>query len=50
MSEPAPPEHSIEEEPPDLPGIRTWRGLYWFVFFWFVIVVGLLAVFTRAFA
>jgi hypothetical protein len=50
MSLPAPPESTLEEEPPDMPGFRTWRGVYLFVFAWFVIVVILLAIFTRAFA
>jgi hypothetical protein len=49
MSSPpvAPP---ISEEPPRVPGFRTWRGVYWFVFLWFVLVVALLAVFSRVFA
>ena len=38
------------EEPPEVLGFRTWRGVYLFVFVWFVIVVILLAIFTRAFA
>ena len=33
-------------EPPDLPGFRTWRGMYLFVFGWFVLVIVLLTVFT----
>jgi hypothetical protein len=32
---------------PHVPGFRTWRGLYLFVFGWFVLDVVLLAVFTR---
>ena len=39
-----------ETEPPDLPGFRTWRGVYLFVFGWFVLVVVLLAVFTAIFS
>lgn len=39
-----------DEEPPEVPGFRTWRGLYLFVFGWFVVMVILLALFTRAFA
>ena len=39
-----------EVEPPDLPGFRTWRGVYLFVFGWFVLVVVLLAAFTRIFS
>jgi hypothetical protein len=38
------------EEPPGLPGFRTWRGVYLFVFAIFVLVVVLLALFSRAFA
>jgi hypothetical protein len=50
MSWCAPPDRRPDEEPPDVPGFRTWRGVYLFVFIWFVIVVILLALFTRAFA
>ena len=39
-----------EAEPPDVPGFRTWRGVYLFVFGWFVLVVGLLTVFTGIFS
>jgi hypothetical protein len=39
-----------EDEGPGVPGFRTWRGVYWFVFAWFMLVVILLALFTRAFA
>ena len=39
-----------EAEPPDLPGFRTWRGLYVFVLGWFLLVVLLLTVFTVIFA
>lgn len=39
-----------DDEPPGLPGFRTWRGVYLFVFGWFVLVVILLAVFTRLFS
>ena len=42
-------EHS-EAEPPELPGFRTWRGVYLFVFGWFVLVVVLLAAFARFFS
>ena len=37
-------------EPPDLPGFRTWRGVYLFVLGWFALVVALLTVFTRIFS
>jgi len=39
-----------EAEPPDVPGFRTWRGVYLFVFGWFVLVVILLCVFTATFS
>jgi hypothetical protein len=38
------------EEPPDVPGFQSWRAVYFAVFGWFVLVVILLAWFTRAFA
>jgi hypothetical protein len=37
-------------ESPGVPGFRTWRGIYLFVFLSFVLVVVLLALFSRAFA
>jgi hypothetical protein len=37
-------------EAPDLPGFRTWRGVYLVVFGWFVLVVALLTVFTAFFS
>ena len=46
---PRPDEHA-EAEPPDVPGLRTWRGVYLFVFGWFVLVVALLTVFTAIFS
>jgi len=45
---PSPDEHGAE--PPDLPGFRTWRGVYLFVFGWFVLVIVLLTVFTATFS
>ncbi len=39
-----------EAEPPDVPGFRTWRGVYLFVFGCFVLVIVLLAVFTAIFS
>ena len=39
-----------EGEPPGLPGFRTWRGVYLFVFGWFLLVVVLLTVFTGIFS
>jgi len=37
-------------EPPEVPGFRTWRGVYLFVAGWFVLVVVLLTLFTRMFS
>jgi hypothetical protein len=39
-----------ESDAPEVPGFRTWRGLYLFVFGWFVLVVVLLTVFTEIFS
>ena len=39
-----------EAEPPDVPGFRTWRGVYLFVFGWFLLVVLLLTLFTAIFS
>ncbi len=39
-----------DHESPGVPGFRTWRGVYLFVFGCFVLVVVLLAIFTRVFA
>ena len=50
MSSPPPLDCPAEDDPPDVPGFRTWRGVYLCVFVWFVIVVILLAIFTRVFA
>jgi hypothetical protein len=44
------PDERSEAEPPDVPGFRTWRSVYLFVFAFFVLVVALLTVFTRAFS
>lgn len=45
---------SPKPEPPDdspgVPGFRTWRGVYLFVFVCFIAVVAALTVFTRFFA
>jgi hypothetical protein len=43
-------EREPDDESPGLPGFRTWRGVYWFVFGAFVVVVAFLALFSRAFA
>ena len=47
---PGPDERVVDSEPPDVPGFRTWRGLYLFVFGWFVLVLALLTVFTAVFS
>jgi hypothetical protein len=39
-----------ETENPGVPGFRTWRGIYWFVFIAFIVVVVLLTIFSRMFA
>ena len=39
-----------DEESPGLPGFRTWRALYLFVFGWFVLLVALLAAFARIYS
>lgn len=44
------PDASAEAEPPDVPGFRSWRGIYLFVFGWFVLVVVLLTVFMGMFS
>jgi hypothetical protein len=50
MSSSTPPDPTPDDESPALPGFRTWRGVYLAVFIWFVVVVVLLALFTRAYA
>jgi hypothetical protein len=45
-----PPDHPRSDESPGVPGFRSWRGIYLFVFVSFVLVVVLLALFSRAFA
>ncbi len=44
------PEERSETERPDVPGFRTWRSVYLFVFAWFVLVVLLLTAFTAIFS
>jgi hypothetical protein len=41
------PDEDTDTESPDVPGFRTWRGVYWFVFGWFVLTILLLTVFTE---
>jgi hypothetical protein len=50
MSSSPPPDRESESEAPGVPIFRTWRGVYLFVFGWFVLVVTLLAIFTRVFS
>ena len=50
MTRPPPPDQRSDAELPGLPGIRTWRGVYLFVLGWFVLVVILLASFSRIFS
>jgi len=47
-SPPADPPSS--DENPGVPGFRTWRGIYFFVFLCFVFAVALLALFSQWFA
>lgn len=47
-SPPAAPPTS--DKSPRVPGFRTWRGIYIFVFAFFVLVVVLLTIFSRYFA
>ena len=39
-----------DDDSPGVPGFRTWRGVYWFVFASFILVVGALTLFSRFFA
>ena len=51
MNKPDATEQSAREtEDTGVPGLRTWRGIYLLVFVFFVVVVVLLASFTRYFA
>lgn len=45
-----PPDAVPDDKSPGVPGFQTWRGVYWFVFGAFVLVVVLLAIFSRWFA
>ena len=45
-----PPDRTPPEEPPGVPGFRSWPAVYLAVFGWFVLIVVLLALFTRAFS
>jgi hypothetical protein len=50
VTRPPPPDQRSDAELPGLPGFRTWRGIYLFVLGWFVLVVILLASFSRIFS
>ena len=50
MTRPPAPDQRSDAEPPGLPGFRTWRSVYLFVVGWFVLVVILLASFSRIFS
>jgi hypothetical protein len=45
-----PPDPANDDSSPGVPGFRTWRGVYVFVFAFFVLVVVLLTLFARLFA
>ena len=49
MNQPS-PEPPEKDESPGVPGFRTWRGVYLFVFIFFLLCVALLALLSRAFA
>ncbi len=38
------------DDRPEVPGFRTWRGVYWFVFGWFAAVVVALTIFSLVYA
>ena len=38
------------DDSPGVPGFRSWRGVYWFVFACFIAVVVALTVFSHFFA
>jgi hypothetical protein len=51
MKKPDATEQSAREtEATGVPGFRTWRGVYFFVFAFFVLVVVLLTLFSQLFA
>ena len=47
---PAPARADRGDDNPGVPGFRTWRGVYLFVFACFVLGVVALAIFSRIFA
>jgi hypothetical protein len=44
------PHPEPDDDSPGVPGFRTWRGVYLFVFGFFVVVVVALTLFSRHFA
>ena len=50
MTLPPRPDERSKAEAPDVPGFRSWRGVYLFVLGWFVLVVVLLTLFTGIFS
>jgi hypothetical protein len=54
MSSPGKPRPAVpppaDDDVPGVPGFRTWRGVYLFVFISFVAVVVALTIFSRALA
>jgi len=50
MNPPDLPPPPPADEPPDLPGFRTWRGVYWSVFGVFALWIALLALLTEKFS
>lgn len=45
-----PPPPASDDDRPDVPGFRTWRGVYLFVLGCFAATVALLTLFTRIYA
>jgi hypothetical protein len=39
-----------DNDPPGVPGFRTWRGVYWFVLAVFALVIAALTLFTHTFS
>jgi hypothetical protein len=44
------PASGADDEAPGVPGFRTWRGVYVFVFVTFIVAVLALAIFSRLYA
>ena len=47
---PPPPDHETPDDPPGVPGFRSWWAVYLFVIGAFLVIVALLAMFSRTFA